>query len=179
MVRDAVESGVAGLLGRQLDLLSKELVRLQEERRVHAFAMLAERQRRMREAEESGQRQREERLRRTEDEMFKQVRVLVPPYLGLPGGSPLVFMSPCSVLLCTSRSHHAGGEGAPELSGLLPGRCHSALSGADGHRAGQGRGPQAGQHHQHCGTPVPAHVSLLLCYTGTACYVTLGLHAVL
>ena len=35
--------------------------------------MLAERQRRMREAEESGLRQREERLRRTQDEIFKQV----------------------------------------------------------------------------------------------------------
>ena len=47
---------------------------LQEERRVHAFVLLAERRRRVREAEESGQRQREERLRRTNDELFKQVR---------------------------------------------------------------------------------------------------------
>ena len=47
-----------------------------EERRVHAFVMLAERQRRMREAEESGLRQREERIRRTEDEIFKQVQSL-------------------------------------------------------------------------------------------------------
>jgi hypothetical protein len=57
-----------------LDFLSKELIRLQEERRIHAFAMLAERQRRMREAEESGLRQVEERRRREEDEIFKQVR---------------------------------------------------------------------------------------------------------
>ncbi len=56
-----------------LDFLSKELIRLQEERRIHAFAMLAERQRRMREAEESGLRQVEERRRREEDEIFKQV----------------------------------------------------------------------------------------------------------
>ena len=56
-----------------LDFLSKELVRLQEERRIHAFAMLAERERRMREAEESGWRQVEERRRREEDEIFKQV----------------------------------------------------------------------------------------------------------
>ncbi|KAL8202517.1 UNVERIFIED_CONTAM: Cilia- and flagella-associated protein 91 [Gekko kuhli] len=55
-----------------LDFLSKELIRLQEERRIHAFAMLAERQRRMREAEESGRRQVEERRRREEDEIFKQ-----------------------------------------------------------------------------------------------------------
>ncbi len=45
----------------------------QEERRIHAFAMLAERRRRMREAEESGRRQVEERRRREEDEIFKQV----------------------------------------------------------------------------------------------------------
>ncbi|NXT96697.1 CFA91 protein, partial [Anhinga rufa] len=56
------------------DFLSKELVRLQEERKIHAFVMLAERQRRMREAEESGRRQVEERQRQEEDEIFKQAR---------------------------------------------------------------------------------------------------------
>uniref|UniRef100_A0A1I8I6R3 Cilia- and flagella-associated protein 91 n=1 Tax=Macrostomum lignano TaxID=282301 RepID=A0A1I8I6R3_9PLAT len=60
-------------LGNVADFLTKELVRLQEERRVHAFAMLAERQRRIREAEESGRRQVEERRRREEDEIFKQL----------------------------------------------------------------------------------------------------------
>lgn len=60
-------------LGDMLDFLSKELIRFQEERRIHAFAMLAERQRRLREAEESGRRQVEERRRREEDEIFKQV----------------------------------------------------------------------------------------------------------
>ncbi|XP_022103155.1 cilia- and flagella-associated protein 91-like isoform X1 [Acanthaster planci] len=59
--------------GDMLDFLSKELIRLQEERRIHAYAMLAERQRRIREAEESGRRQVEERRRREEDEIFKQV----------------------------------------------------------------------------------------------------------
>ena len=49
----------------------------QEERRIHAFAMLAERQRRVREAEESGRRQLEERRRREEDEIFKQVSVFL------------------------------------------------------------------------------------------------------
>lgn len=62
-------------LGDALDFLSKELIRLQEERRIHAFAMLAERKRRIREAEESGRRQVEERRRREEDEIFKQVSV--------------------------------------------------------------------------------------------------------
>eukprot|EP00731_Ephydatia_muelleri_P012277 Em0006g1171a len=70
---DATETGPALLVGEQLDFLSKELQRLHEERRIHAFVMLAERQRRMREAEESGQRQREERVRRIEDEVFKQM----------------------------------------------------------------------------------------------------------
>lgn len=72
-----VENHLAGLEGRvladMLDFLSKELVRLQEERRIHAFAMLAERQRRMREAEESGRRQVEQRRLREEEEIFKQV----------------------------------------------------------------------------------------------------------
>ena len=61
-------------LGDMLDFMSKELIRLQEERRIHAFSMLAERQRRIREAEESGKRQVEERRRREEDEVFKQVK---------------------------------------------------------------------------------------------------------
>ncbi|XP_009872072.1 PREDICTED: protein MAATS1 [Apaloderma vittatum] len=71
------ESLLAREEGRALanifDFLSKELVRLQEERKIHAFVMLAERQRRMREAEESGRRQLEERRRQEEDEIFKQV----------------------------------------------------------------------------------------------------------
>ncbi|XP_075368358.1 cilia- and flagella-associated protein 91 isoform X2 [Mycteria americana] len=73
----SVESHLAREEGRVLanifDFLSKELVRLQEERKIHAFVMLAERQRRMREAEESGRRQVEERRRQEEDEIFKQV----------------------------------------------------------------------------------------------------------
>lgn len=60
-------------IGDMFDYLSKELIRLQEERRIAAFAMLAERQRRIREAEESGLRQVEERRRREQDELFKQV----------------------------------------------------------------------------------------------------------
>lgn len=42
--------------------------------------LLAERERRMREAEESGLRQVEERIRRTEDELFKQVSGLTMKY---------------------------------------------------------------------------------------------------
>ena len=73
MVEGGVETPAALMLGRQMDFLNKELIRLQEERRISAFVMLAERQRRIREAEESGERQREERMRRIEDEIFKQM----------------------------------------------------------------------------------------------------------
>ncbi|XP_056649479.1 cilia- and flagella-associated protein 91 isoform X2 [Monodelphis domestica] len=72
-----IEDYLAGLEGKSLadmfDFLSKELIRLQEERRIHAFAMLAERQRRIREAEESGRRQVEQRRQREEDQIFKEV----------------------------------------------------------------------------------------------------------
>ncbi|KAG7330870.1 hypothetical protein KOW79_004839 [Hemibagrus wyckioides] len=71
------QSYVDGISGEvivdMLDFLSKELVRLQEERRIHAFVLLAERDRRLREAEESGRRQVEERRQREEDEIFRQV----------------------------------------------------------------------------------------------------------
>lgn len=74
-----VENHLGDLEGRVLadmfDFLSKELVRLQEERRIHAFAMLAERQRRMREAEESGRRQVEQRRLKQEDQIFKEASV--------------------------------------------------------------------------------------------------------
>ncbi|XP_056010247.1 cilia- and flagella-associated protein 91-like isoform X1 [Ostrea edulis] len=73
LVDEAMSQLEGSSLGDTLDFLSKELVRLQEERRIHAFSMLAERQRRIREAEESGRRQVEERRRREEDEVFKQV----------------------------------------------------------------------------------------------------------
>ncbi|CAI2731314.1 unnamed protein product [Schistosoma spindalis] len=60
-------------LANMLDFLSKELDRLLEERRIHALVLLAERQRRIREAEESGTRQKAERRRREQDEIFKQL----------------------------------------------------------------------------------------------------------
>uniref|UniRef100_A0A8C5PWF4 Cilia- and flagella-associated protein 91 n=1 Tax=Leptobrachium leishanense TaxID=445787 RepID=A0A8C5PWF4_9ANUR len=73
-VEDEHLSSLEGqVLSDMFDFLSKELVRLQEERRIHAFAMLAERHRRICEAEESGRRQVEERRRREEDEIFRQV----------------------------------------------------------------------------------------------------------
>lgn len=72
------EASQARVVGTELqplfDTLSKELIRLQEERRIHAFMLLAERDRLKREAEESGRRQVEERRRKEEDEVLRQVR---------------------------------------------------------------------------------------------------------
>ncbi|KAM9343962.1 cilia- and flagella-associated protein 91-like [Pholidichthys leucotaenia] len=71
------EASQARLINEELeemfDTLSKELIRLQDERRIHAFVLLAERDRRLREAEESGRRQMEDRRRLEEDEVFRQV----------------------------------------------------------------------------------------------------------
>ncbi|CAH8637797.1 unnamed protein product [Dicrocoelium dendriticum] len=72
-VDDVLSRLACGTLAEMLDFLSKELDRLIEERRLHALILLAERHRRMREAEESGKRQREERRRREHDEIFKQL----------------------------------------------------------------------------------------------------------
>ncbi|XP_033211672.1 cilia- and flagella-associated protein 91-like isoform X2 [Belonocnema kinseyi] len=56
-----------------LDFLSKELLRLQDERRAHAFALLAERERAKRETAEAGRRQVERHRRRELDEIFRQM----------------------------------------------------------------------------------------------------------
>ncbi|CAJ1079554.1 cilia- and flagella-associated protein 91 [Xyrichtys novacula] len=66
-------SAVGAELEHLFSTLSKDLIHLQEERRIHAFTLMAERDRRLREAEESGRRQVEERRRREEDEIFRQV----------------------------------------------------------------------------------------------------------
>ncbi|KAJ3091336.1 Cilia- and flagella-associated protein 91 [Quaeritorhiza haematococci] len=63
----------ADYVGQALDFLTKELVRLREERKIAAMVMLAERTRRMREAEETGRRQAELARRQQEDEIFRQV----------------------------------------------------------------------------------------------------------
>ncbi|XP_028991921.1 cilia- and flagella-associated protein 91 [Betta splendens] len=71
---EAMQARMVGAELEQLfDTFSKELIGLQEERRIHAFTLLAERDRRLREAEESGRRQVEEHRRREEDEIFRQV----------------------------------------------------------------------------------------------------------
>ncbi|XP_029937175.1 cilia- and flagella-associated protein 91 [Myripristis murdjan] len=71
---EAYQASMVGVeLVNLLDTLSKELIHLQTERRIHAFMLLAERERCLREAEESGRRQVEERRRREEDEIFRQL----------------------------------------------------------------------------------------------------------
>jgi len=74
MKERAVEANIqAEAVGQQLDFYTKQLKRLREERRISAMVMLAERTRRMREAEESGQRQKEILRRKEDDEVFRQV----------------------------------------------------------------------------------------------------------
>merc|ERR1719213_1005607 len=68
-----LESIQGSVISSTLDQLSKELLRFQEERRIAAMVKLAERDRQLRQAQESGRRQAEERLREREDEMFRQV----------------------------------------------------------------------------------------------------------
>lgn len=69
----ALESAQGSVISQTLDQLSKELLRFQEERRIAAMVKLAERDRQYRQAQESGRRQAEERLREREDEMFRQI----------------------------------------------------------------------------------------------------------
>uniref|UniRef100_A0A8D9A4S6 Protein MAATS1 n=2 Tax=Cacopsylla melanoneura TaxID=428564 RepID=A0A8D9A4S6_9HEMI len=75
--KDALDNVQGQLQGETisavLDFLSKELLRLQDERNAHADSLLAERQRELREAIESGKRQREIERRKEFDEMFKQI----------------------------------------------------------------------------------------------------------
>ncbi|XP_023952325.2 cilia- and flagella-associated protein 91 [Bicyclus anynana] len=68
-----VEELCGGAVSAALDFLEKELRRLKEERRQHAFILIALREKSMREAAEAGRRQKEEHRRREHDEMFKQV----------------------------------------------------------------------------------------------------------
>jgi pregnane X receptor len=74
---DAVASSVAAvqgeMVGTTLQFLSTELIRLREERKIQAMAMLAERTRRLREAEEGGKRASELESRTAEDERFRKV----------------------------------------------------------------------------------------------------------
>ncbi|KFG46648.1 c3orf15 protein [Toxoplasma gondii p89] len=77
---EAAEVLMASMQGQAiaetLDELAKELRKVEEERRIAVMVNLAERDRRMREAQESGTRQAEELLRAREDETFNRVMSL-------------------------------------------------------------------------------------------------------
>ena len=70
MPREAVQSSI---ISKTMDSLSKELVRMKQERRIDAMVRLAENERRKREAEESGRRQAEQVLRKRQDELYKEL----------------------------------------------------------------------------------------------------------
>ncbi|CAH0730626.1 unnamed protein product, partial [Brenthis ino] len=72
-ISSLVEELCGGAVSSALDFLEKELRRLKEERRQHAFILIAIREKTMREAAEAGRRQKEEHRRREHDEMFKHV----------------------------------------------------------------------------------------------------------
>lgn len=67
-VSEALQSSI---ISKTMDNLSKELVRLKQERRIAAMVRLAEDERRRREAEESGRRQAEQTLRAREDVLYQ------------------------------------------------------------------------------------------------------------
>lgn len=69
-VTEALQSSI---ISKTMDSLSKELVRLKQERRIAAMVRLAEDERRKREAEESGKRQAEQVLRQRQDVLYQQL----------------------------------------------------------------------------------------------------------
>ena len=69
-VSEAIQSDI---ISKTMDNLSKELVRLKQERRIAGMVRLAEDVRRKREAEESGRRQAEQILREREDVLYQEL----------------------------------------------------------------------------------------------------------
>lgn len=69
-VAEALQSSI---ISKTMDNLSKELVRMKQERRIAAMVRLAEDERRRREAEESGRRQAEHKLRQREDVLYQDL----------------------------------------------------------------------------------------------------------
>ena len=61
-------------IAKTLDYLSKELIRIKEEQKINAIVMMAENERRKREAEEMGRRQAENILRDRQDIMTKELQ---------------------------------------------------------------------------------------------------------
>ncbi len=69
-VSEAIQSSI---ISKTMDNLSKELVRLKQERRIDNMVRIAEDVRRQREAEESGRRQAEQILRDREDVLYQEL----------------------------------------------------------------------------------------------------------
>ena len=69
-VSEAIQSDI---ISKTMDNLSKELVKLKQERRIAGMVRLAEDVRRRREAEESGRRQAEQILREREDVLYQEL----------------------------------------------------------------------------------------------------------
>ncbi len=69
-VIDAVQGQT---ISESLDFLSKQMVRIKEEQKINAIVMMAENERRKREAEEMGRRQAEEILRDRQSDMYKDL----------------------------------------------------------------------------------------------------------
>ena len=73
-IMDGVTEAVqASVISKTMDTLSKELVRLKQERKIDAMVRLAENERRKREAEESGKRQAEQVLRDRQDVLYGEL----------------------------------------------------------------------------------------------------------
>jgi hypothetical protein len=100
-----IGSAAGEIIGDALDFLNKELVRLQEEKRISALVMLAERTRRMREAEEQGRREREVELRAREDAQFRQL-------MGVHRGSVDQFLQDVVVSAVDKRAEEEAREDA-------------------------------------------------------------------
>ena len=73
VIDGTAEALQAEVISKTLDTLSKELVRLKQERKIAAMVRIAEDMRRKREAEESVRRQGEAILRQREDELYQQL----------------------------------------------------------------------------------------------------------
>lgn len=73
VVNDVTEALQGSIIAETLDQLSKELIRFKQERKIAAMVKLAEKDRRMREGEESGRRQAEEVLKNRENHLFREI----------------------------------------------------------------------------------------------------------
>jgi len=73
-LKDAVVESIQGeVMSRAMDMLSKELIRFKQEKKISKLVGIAENDRRKREAEEKGRRQAEETLQRREDLLYQEI----------------------------------------------------------------------------------------------------------